>query len=132
MEEWTENARTCLQTLFNRYKNKNTCEDIHVGRNRVVFLFPHYVVKLPRNADGYADNDWEGSVSHLENSNPKEDIQYARTRLVYYHGIPILFMERVEQVCCGEALPEWVKSVDCCQVGWTQKGEIVAYDYGFR
>ncbi len=118
--------------LFDRFANR--CEEFSSGRNRAVFIFPKYVVKLPTCGDGCADNDWEGSICGSE----PDKIQYARTRLVYHHDIPIVFMERVEYASTKNMRaklghePEWVHSVDCSQVGWTRKGRLVAYDFGMR
>lgn len=114
-------------------------QEVHSGRNREVFLFRGYVVKVPRNWDGVADNDWEGSVSNAT-CYPQSDwqVQYARTRLVYRQDVPILFMERVLPVSRDEIVgllgrePAWVGRVDGGQVGFNKQGRLLAYDYGIR
>jgi hypothetical protein len=118
-----------LLELYKRYFDKKP-ERVETGRNRTTFIFRTYVVKLPRNHGGLGDNDWEGSISNAEDSDPN-DVQYARTRLVYVGEIPIIFMERVTHAY-GERLPEWAMSVDCGQVGYTRSGRLVAYDYGLN
>lgn len=98
-----------------------------------------YVVKIPRNWDGVADNDWEGSVSNCEEY-PQSDyqVQYARTRMIYFMDIPVVFMEHVLDSSSEEIRnklgrePDWVWSVDGGQVGFNKQGRLVAYDYGIR
>ena len=95
-----------------------------------------YVVKVPRNRDGIRDNDWEGSISNGPNSNPLQDIQYARTRMHYWNEIPIVFMEYVEYANDAKVLsilgesPNWTWSVDGGQVGMNRRNQLVAFDYG--
>lgn len=109
------------------------------GRNRVTFIRKSYVIKVPATIDGFADNDWEGSVSNTKESlNNPEEIEYAKSRLVEYKGIPLVFMERVEEAYHHEITsrlgyyPDWVLSVDCQQVGFTKSGRLVAYDFGLH
>lgn len=105
----------------------NRAEGLHTGRNRATLLMGKYVIKFPLCGDGVADNDWEGSISG------GDYIQYARTRLAYVGDVPIVFMEQVEYAKVNyDAMPDWVGSVDCGQVGYTRKGKLVAYDYGIR
>jgi hypothetical protein len=84
------------------------------------------VVKIPCTLAGFGDNDWEGSCSSGD-----DEIQYARTRLAYHDGVPIVFMEKVTQVPIEEQ-PEWAGLIDCGQVGYTRLGKIVAYDFGLN
>jgi hypothetical protein len=127
-----------LKALHERFAKRAI--EYTFGRNRGVFVMPrNYVVKIPKNADGFTDNDWEGSVSNFDESDPNfdpDDVQFARTRLFYYpienDFIPILFMEYVKQDTDWDSHPDWVGSVDCGQVGYTKKGRLVAFDYGLR
>lgn len=124
--------------LYRRYLGKGV--PYEVGRTRITFLFRTYVVKLPWSHDGFADNDWEGSVSNMpETVGDYEHYQYARTRLAYVGDIPVTFMERVEPARFADVddffdgeEPWWIACVDCGQVGFTRKGRLVAYDYGVR
>ena len=128
-EDFNFETRKVLLSLHRRFSYR--CEERSVGRTRVCYLMRTYVIKMPRCLNGMDDNDWEGSVSNLPNPD-EEEIKYARTRLVYYQGIPLLFMERV-QIPPGEdykKFPVWIYSVDCQQVGYTKSGKLVAYDYG--
>lgn len=124
-----------LHDLHERYHKR--CTQVHEGRTRNVFDMGKYVVKIPRNSDGIVDNDWEGSVSDGDDPNPN-DVQLARTRLAYWKGIPVVFMEKVSYPSDDEIkqrlgfLPDWTASVDCGQVGFNAKGRLVAYDYGLR
>lgn len=119
-----------IRPLFDRYVNR--CDTFESGRNRGVFLFNTYVVKLPITEFGVADNDWEGSIS----DGPDPYVHHARTRMAYHNGIPILFMERVQYATIAKMVklygtePDWVSSVDCGQVGWNGRGKLVAFDYG--
>lgn len=113
--------------------------EVHCGRNREVFVFRGYVVKVPLNLNGIADNDWEGSVSNSEEY-PQSDwqVQYARTRMVYVKDIPVVFMEKLEDVTSKEIVrrlgrePNWTGCVDGGQVGFNKHGRLLAYDYGIR
>jgi hypothetical protein len=134
-EDLTDGAKALLRPLYERYLKR--AQEVWCGRNRAVFDMGSYVVKLPRNSQGFGDNDWEGSISNGPDSDPAEDIQYARTRMFYvklpeHDYIPILFMEKVVYAERQEHLPDWVMSVDCGQVGWSKNGKLVAFDYGYN
>lgn len=121
-----------ITQLFNRYIPRAT--GVTSGRNRVVFHMGRYVVKLPMNYGGVADNDWEGSVRHSQD--PRE-AKYARTRMVYFGEIPVVFMEYVKSTGYSDLrnlgpVPKWVDGIDCQQVGFNRRGQLVAYDYGIR
>lgn len=117
--------------LYDKFAER--CEEFSSGRNRAVFIFSTYVVKLPTCGDGGSDNDWEGSIC-----GSGDYIQYARTRLAYWKEIPIVFMERVKHASTNELIeklgkePDWTYCVDCGQVGWNRQGKLVAYDFGIR
>lgn len=123
-----------IRSLHKRWLKK--ANRIEYGRNRIVYIFTTYVIKLPTCLDGFSDNDWEGSISNA-NDDP-EEIRYARTRLIYKNEIPILYMEYVVYACEKTITkrlgyyPYWVNSVDCGQVGFNKKGKLVAFDYGCR
>ncbi len=110
------------------------------GRNRNVFVMAGgYVVKLPKNFHGIADNDWEGSVSNTKESiDDPNEIQYPKTRLAYKDGVAIVFMEFIEALTSDAIVerfghePDWVFSVDGGQVGVNKNGRLVAYDYGLN
>ena len=129
-----ENGVGYFEQLHMRYFKR--CRRVFRGRNRNVFDMGSYVVKIPKNFYGMGDNEWEGSVSNA-NEDP-EEIQYARTRLIYWEDIPIVFMEYVEPATSTEivekigAEPEWVACVDCGQVGFNKNGRLVVYDYGIH
>jgi hypothetical protein len=122
--------------LFARFARR--AEAVYQGRNRRTFLIKGYAVKIPLNFDGAADNDWEGSVRNGEMPLREYDIVYPRTRLIYFSGIPVLFMERVLPATSNHVrrilgrVPKWIDRVDGGQVGFTKDGRPVAYDYGPR
>lgn len=112
--------------------------EMHSGRNRNVFDCGNYVVKLPVNCEGISDNDWEGSVSNGP-TQPRDNwtVRYARTRMMWVaNKIPVVFMEKVEDASLQEIknrlgnVPDWIDCVDCGQVGFNRKQELLAYDYG--
>ncbi len=130
-----DSLETALSELEERFRRRAT--EVMVGRNRIVFVMHGYVVKLPFNGQGFADNDWEGSVSNTpETVGDMDYIQYPHTRLIYFKDIPVLFMEYVKHLGWSgtESLlgyePAWIGSVDCGQIGINKHGRIVAYDYG--
>lgn len=42
----------------------------------------------------------------------------------------VLVMEKVEYAEYQSNMPRWVDFIDCQQVGFDSKGQLVAYDYG--
>lgn len=131
-DDFYEDQYNKLLALHKRFKKR--AFDILSGRNRNVFIMNGYVIKLPRNIYGAIDNEWEGCISNA-NDDP-EEIRYARTRLAYFNGVPIIFMEYVEyasnekmKTVLGK-VPSWTLSVDCGQVGFNKKGKLLAFDYG--
>lgn len=142
-EDFTPEMVSILTYLCERYKSRMIGKEVLVGRNRNVFILPgKIVVKIPTCLDGFTDNDWEGSISNLDDD--PEEIRYARTRLCYYKDVPIVFMEYVEFIEYVEFAtsreikmtlghePDWTYSVDGGQVGFNSKGKLVAFDYGIK
>lgn len=122
--------------LDQRYRDRAT--EILEGRNRRVYVMGSYVIKVPRNLDGIADNDWEGSVRNGAVIGEYNTIYPKHKRLAYWKSIPIVFMELVVPATSKQIVkrlgkvPPWVGFVDCGQVGFTKHGLLVAYDYGTR
>lgn len=93
------------------------------------------MVKLPRNIAGLTDNEWESSTA--ESFGDMTCIQYPRTRLGMFDGVPVLFMEYVRHTGYNGTRdelgyePDWIGCVDCGQVGMTRKNRLVVYDYGY-
>jgi hypothetical protein len=136
---YLDNDLVELLPLYERFLRRAT--SAYGGRNRNVFhLGGNLVVKLPRNYDGFCDNDWEGSISNsAESLGHPHYVQYPRTRLAYYNNeVPVIWMEYVEYASSTRLIeefgevPDWVYSVDCGQVGFTRRGRLVAFDYGRR
>lgn len=127
-----------LMALYKRFSKK--AKNIYYGRNRIVFDMGMFVAKLPCAWGGFGDNDWEGSVSNSKEQmlEPTKHLQYARTKLVYVGGIPVCYMEKVDEALDidgihpfdNKRMPGWVSYVDCGQVGYTRRGRLVAYDWG--
>jgi hypothetical protein len=110
------------------------------GTNRDVYLLPggKYVLKVPRNENGIADNYWEAAIDFHKDAWSKKIRVNARCRLI--PGTTLLVMEYVEPATTAEVkhrlnlerMPEWTDFIDCQQVGFTRSGKLKAYDYGLR
>jgi hypothetical protein len=114
---------------------------VSAGRNRITFLFPTYVIKVPRDGYGNADNEHEGCMGRYAITNRKRNrgVPVARTRFIAVDHIYIIAMERVNLLGWTGVVdhyagdyPSWVDGIDCGQVGLTRSGELVAYDYGIH
>lgn len=135
-EDWKKFRATC-DRLEARYAPRAI--EILEGRNRRVYVMRNYVVKVPRNGCGVADNDWEGSVSNSAQY-PQSDyqVQFARTRMFVIDDVPVVLMERVEEATSKQIVkrlhhePQWTWQVDGGQVGFNKRGRLVAFDYGIR
>lgn len=95
-------------------------EFIGKGRQRRTYKRGNFVLKVPFNEDGEHSNYRE----HYTYKKNIGDI-YAPCRLFGRY----LMMVYVQQV--KHNLPYWAGEIDCCQVGKTKAGKIVAYDFGF-
>ncbi|MNQ62695.1 hypothetical protein D3C85_770500 [compost metagenome] len=97
------------------------------GRNRLVFANDRIVLKFPRNANGEADNCWEGSCQ-----GPTK----CRGKRLVLDGFICVMQERVKRIYqdveCPKYLPKWTDGIDCRQVGYDRQGALRAYDYGTR
>lgn len=108
-------------------------ELIGYGRTRICFAGgKNRVVKIPFTREGYRASSNEVTTYENFQKNPAGDwtpIAECRFFQLPFSNIPLLSMERlVEFPKFGELLPEWTYSVDCGQVGYNSKGELVAYD----
>lgn len=115
-----------IKKLLDKYNL--SYERLGFGRNRQVFVIDEdLVIKIPRNEEGVHDNYWEESV-YIRN---KDDGIYAKCEVIHEDGIALLKMQRVKICSSTENLPDWVKFIDCQQVGYTNDGQLVAFDYGY-
>lgn len=130
------NLGAVAAALDQRYRPR--ARKVLQGRNRTVYVMGTYVVKVPRNLDGIADNDWEGSVRNGAVIGEYSTIYPKHKRLAYWKSIPVVFMERVVHASSKQIVkrlgkvPPWVDQIDCGQVGFNRNGTLVAYDYGTR
>jgi hypothetical protein len=126
-KDWDGWVKAKVEELNRFFKAKG--KYLGSGRNRAVYqLRKDYVIKVPINEDGFADNFNEDRAYHRRRNEP-----LAAARMVYADksdGIPLLVMEYVEPVKSFKDLPSWVYSIDSMQVGYNRKGKLVAYDYG--
>ncbi len=109
------------------------------GRNRQVFRHGNYVYKFPLNEYGVHDNNHEAHT-YRESLRRPMYCKYARCKLVLPWAT-VLVMEYArypgplsdaEGYIGFDKCPEWAYSIDCCQVGYDRRGQIVAYDYGIH
>lgn len=121
-----ENLDKSINALIRRMMEKY--EYLGCGRNRIVFRLKskNYVVKVPVNLAGNSDNCFEAK---------KQDFGYpvAKAKRVIIGDFCCAVMEYVEHADrFDNELPDWTGFVDCGQVGFTKKGELVAYDFGYN
>lgn len=108
------------------------------GRHRRSFLCPSnkYVLKVPKNANGELANEQEVRIYRKSLVKPC-DIKFARCRQFFWKDFLCNIMEYVQPLRNYEVdklhhvgeLPDWVWAIDCEQVGYNARGEVVAYDY---
>ena len=102
-------------------------EWIGCGRNRTVFRHGNWVIKVPLNDYGFADNDHEHRIFRKYGVEPNPDkVRYARCRMIGQ----LLVMEHVDETSQRDALPEWASYIGGNQVGLNRSGKWVAFDYG--
>jgi hypothetical protein len=104
-----------------------------VGRTRAVFdRGDGYVVKVPINGEGFSANDREVRTSEAEDPyTPVADCYHDTVYDASPKGVSILVMEKLTFEGVPRSykdLPDWVGAVDCAQVGYNKKGELVAFD----
>lgn len=114
--------KTSLELLK---KLNDKYEYIGCGRNRIVFKSKNgkYVIKVPRNIEGNGDNFRETK---------KEDFGFPvpKSKRILLDDFCCVIMEYVEHAYFKDKkVPSWVSWIDCGQVGYNRKGELVAYDY---
>ncbi len=119
---WVAELVRCFGLVYQGIGNQRVAYRTRSGR---------YVVKFPRDdaSGGECDNEFEYRSHHGDIWFPT-----ARCRLVTLSGRPCLVMEFVQAIDYDSnppplPLPEWTHGVDCQQVGYTRRGELVAYDW---
>ena len=104
------------------------------GRHRAVWHRGNCVIKVPLNMSGLSDNTYERS--QWSRYRDRGYIKYASCRMIGNFLLLMEYAKFVGPISDGdgyipyEKVPEWAYSVDCWQVGYNKKLEIVAYDYG--
>lgn len=121
-EDLDKEANKLIHLMMDKY------EYLGCGRNRMVFALKskNFVIKIPLNIAGNSDNFIEGK---------KQDFGYpvAKARSIILNDFCCVIMEYVEHACrFDHELPDWTGFVDCGQVGFNKKGELVAYDFGYN
>lgn len=97
------------------------------GRNRLTYLSPSkkYVIKVPKNPEGIRNNFFEARDCKKDSWLYRN--QKAKCRMWGY----LLVMEYVKPVYNFWELPNWILTVDCQQVGYDRKGNLVAFDFAY-
>lgn len=131
-------------SALRKFLKKEGFTQIGSGCTRVTFGKPRvdYVIKLPSGSSSSYVNVNEVKFA----KNPKKGIKVAKCSLEILKGVPVVKMERVkplvEPAFFGTARglrtiqriqksgERWITEVDCCQVGRTKDGRIVAFDVG--
>ena len=113
-----------LKEILSHFENR--FPSIGRGRNRIAFsIGKNYIAKIPLNEEGFYDNYFE-RCSFKNRRNPQ--YPYARCRMC---GDFVLIMEKLDLKVNKKDLPDWVKWVDCAQVGYDSRGILKIYDYGY-
>ena len=99
---------------------------------RYVIKVPHYDKDEQDEPDsGFGDGGELANIREAEDylhRHPQDEVKYAACRIVNVEGVSLLMMEYVEEPRSSN-LPDWVHQIDCGQVGYNHKGELVAYDW---
>lgn len=109
-------VKNIIEVFYNKY------EFLGIGRNRAVFkLSANNVIKVPINDYGVCDNSYEAFN--------KKDVEYGipRSKAFVLSGIALLIMEYIQHVQLDNP-PDWSDYIDCRQIGYNKKGQLLAYD----
>jgi len=119
-DQWTHDDFKKLKAEF----VKRFGEPLGQGRHRVVFrMTKDWVLKVPTRHSGLAANCDELSFQADGYAITEEEAALSEE-----FGIPIVKMEYVTHVGWSEK-PDWTWSIDGGQVGHTNDGRLVAYDW---
>ena len=124
-----DNYHTLTLKLVDHYRRKYGTP--WVGRTRAVFdRGDGYVIKVPLNGEGFLSNSREVNSYGMEDPYiPTAECWEETDHSVNKDGLSVLIMEKVKVTFANyKDMPDWVGSVDCGQVGYNRKGELVAYD----
>jgi hypothetical protein len=127
-----------ISDVRNRFENEFNYNELEEGCFRQAYeVDDNWIVKFPISQSGVECNITEQTLYNMY----KNTGRFAKCRLQDYHGIPILFMEKVSDYFLEddedgnqknhyEDLPHWAHHQDGPQVGFTKKRKLVIYDYG--
>lgn len=122
------NLNIIAEKLIRAYFAKYKC--LGAGGSRVTFdVGDGLVAKIPFGDNWY--NESESKKSEASSITGIKDL--AQATVFYEEGVAILLMEKVRPVVNDSEIPHdmrgWADSFDCAQVGWTDDGRLVAYDF---
>jgi len=117
----------------------NGAQYLGMGRHRVTMqLCPEYVIKIPWNEGGKKANCKEYNIYRdwVECKYPKLYGAYAKCVLGDFEGLPILYMETVQELHV-EVVRKWPRDIrswayndnDGAQVGLNSANILVSWDY---
>jgi hypothetical protein len=115
---------------FDAYQNRLSqvfagLEVLGSGRTRITFaISDEEVFKVAHCVEGLSDNALEARRCEADDLG----FPLAECRIETINGIEGLVMERVEPMWAN--FPKWASRVDDNQVGLTQWGQVVAFDFG--
>lgn len=98
------------------------------GNSRATYISKNFVFKLPMSEEGAYQNEEECTLL-------SDDYwQFAKTKLIDADSA-LICMERADHASYNTIierlghLPDFVSGIDCSQVGFNRKGQLVAYDF---
>src|ERR1041385_6422653 len=94
------------------------------GRHRQVYYHNGFVVKIPIGDMGLGSN--EAEARRYKNAFGLDKSRMARCSLLPNGWLVMLWVNTQSR----QPLPKWSMAVDCQQVGWSKKGQPLAYDSG--
>ena len=100
------------------------------GNSRHVYRIGKYVIKIPINDKGESDNIYEHHYwRKLRKNNLKYSKCFAPCRLLPNNWLMMKYIKPTNE--SWNNLPSWALNIDCCQVGYDNNKNLMAYDYAF-
>ena len=125
--------RTWNQSSMEQVRDNLTTlsfELVGSGRHRETWRRGNCVIKIPLCNYGVEDNWQERKLWLKYRTTDKDDVQYARCRLIANWLLMMEYVEPYHRTKCFQDLPKWTHYIDCGQVGFNRRGKLLAYDYG--
>lgn len=139
LDELYSSDKSCFQVMPEMIVlalrlDKKYGKPIGSGLTRVTWnTHKGHVIKLPRCEKGSMDNEWESSISMVQDK--LEDEGYAKTKSSLFNDYVVIMAEFITEATLDDVknkfgiIPDWIYSIDCIQVGFNKKGYLKAYDF---